>query len=542
MRKTIDFEITTYNYEIPNYDDWHFPYNYHYLYILENGTDVYIGETNDIITRTKQHHNKNDYCYQFNFLRIHIITSKDIEETPAKHYEKLLIKLMRIDNKFDVKNRDDGEKTFYRRKNEFELGFDKLWSKLVAIGLVNYKHFQTILNKTEYKYSPHISLTDGQIETLTNIVNAIQASASQRNRDASLRPILLEGNAGTGKTVIASSLFYHLKTNPAFTGKNIGLVYSNPATRNALKNTFKCVFGDFEKYIISPIDVTKEHYDIVICDEAHRLRRNNNLGMYITHFRNGNARLCFDENHDELDWLLTNSDCLVLLYDKHQITCPSDIPYDIFSKRLSINECGTRPVELQNQMRIRAGAEYVPYIHSVLHQDSIAPLQFDHYDFKLFHSFSNMINALNEKEQTIGLSRLCGGYAWKWTAKSTPNTPDISIDGINIWWNKQTSGWINNPKAKKEMGSIYSLPGLDLNYAAVVIGHDLYFDTDTNEIKVDKKQFFDNKVKRNSTDEEIKQYIINTYGVLLTRGIYGTYVYVCDDALRTYLERFIPQI
>ena len=38
----------------------------------------------------------------------------------------------------------------------------------------------------------------------------------------------------------------------------------------------------------------------------------------------------------------------------------------------------------------------------------------------------------------------------------------------------------------------------------------------------------------------IKEYIINTYAVLLTRGIYGTYVYVCDNALREYLQKFIP--
>lgn len=90
------------------------------------------------------------------------------------------------------------------------------------------------------------------------------------------------------------------------------------------------------------------------------------------------------------------------------------------------------------------------------------------------------------------------------------------------------------------MGSIYTLPGLDLNYAAVVIGPDLYYDISDNQIKVNKKHFFDNKVKRGSTDAELKEYIINTYAVLLTRGIYGTYVYVCDNALREYLQKFIP--
>ncbi|MEO7007301.1 MAG: DNA/RNA helicase domain-containing protein [Terrimesophilobacter sp.] len=32
----------------------------------------------------------------------------------------------------------------------------------------------------------------------------------------------------------------------------------------------------------------------------------------------------------------------------------------------------------------------------------------------------------------------------------------------------------------------------------------------------------------------------NIYRVLLTRGICGTYVYVCDPGLRDYLREFIP--
>ena len=38
------------------------------------------------------------------------------------------------------------------------------------------------------------------------------------------------------------------------------------------------------------------------------------------------------------------------------------------------------------------------------------------------------------------------------------------------------------------------------------------------------------------TDEDLLQYIRNIYGVLLTRGMLGTYVYVCDPALREYVE------
>ncbi|WP_341464331.1 DNA/RNA helicase domain-containing protein [Holdemania filiformis] len=37
----------------------------------------------------------------------------------------------------------------------------------------------------------------------------------------------------------------------------------------------------------------------------------------------------------------------------------------------------------------------------------------------------------------------------------------------------------------------------------------------------------------------MKKYILNIYKVLLTRAIRGTYVYVCDPALRNYFKTWI---
>lgn len=42
-------------------------------------------------------------------------------------------------------------------------------------------------------------------------------------------------------------------------------------------------------------------------------------------------------------------------------------------------------------------------------------------------------------------------------------------------------------------------------------------------------------------DDDLLAYVRNIYAVLLTRGIRGTFVYVCDDDLRTYLRPFFDQ-
>jgi diguanylate cyclase (GGDEF)-like protein len=49
-----------------------------------------------------------------------------------------------------------------------------------------------------------------------------------------------------------------------------------------------------------------------------------------------------------------------------------------------------------------------------------------------------------------------------------------------------------------------------------------------------------NPVLGKTYTDDLLRFITNIYAVLLTRGIRGTYVYVCDPALRAYLRGFIP--
>lgn len=533
------FEIVTYNFAEKNFNDWDTLFDYHCTYILENGKDAYIGESNDFVRRGKEH-SIDEEKKKYNFQRIHIITSKISEETPAKHYEDLLIKLMRADKKFNIINSHKSEIVHYPRKNLFEIYFDDLWFKLEQKGLVNTKNFRDIINSSLFKYSLCETLTEEQCKTLTSIIHTLDSGEINAHKDGfQNRPIIINGDAGTGKTVVAVSLFYYLRHNESYKNKKIALVYANPSTRAEIKNMFKYTDGLSEHDVIAPIAVTKQYYDIIICDEAQRLRCNFNLGMYSSHFRKGNERLGFDNNHDELDWILKNSKYQILFYDEKQVTTPCDIPVSSYEDRLSDRKRGIRPITLNEQMRIQAGDRYVPYIFDVLYQRTETPQNFENYDFKLFNSFKDMANLLEQKESAYGLSRFCTGYDWEWKAKEDSTLIDIQLDGINLQWNKQTEGWLRNPDATKQMGSIYTLPGIDLNYAAVIIGPCLYFDKSDNKIKINKKNFFDNKVKRGVNDEDLYKYILNTYAVFLTRGIKGTYVYVCDKNLREYLSKFI---
>ena len=82
------------------------------------------------------------------------------------------------------------------------------------------------------------------------------------------------------------------------------------------------------------------------------------------------------------------------------------------------------------------------------------------------------------------------------------------------------------------------MQGYDFNYAGVIIGPDLRFDPVAGKLVIDRGSYFDTKGKENNpvlgktyTDDDLLRFITNIYAVLLTRGIRGTYVYVCDPVL-----------
>ena len=125
--------------------------------------------------------------------------------------------------------------------------------------------------------------------------------------------------------------------------------------------------------------------------------------------------------------------------------------------------------------------------------------------------------------------------------KNDNSLRDIRIQNIERMWNHCTEGWVHTKEAIDEVGCIHSIQGYDLNYAFVILGNDIGYDKAKGEIKVNAKNYYDQNGKKSANYEELLSYIKNIYYVLLTRGIKGTYIYVCDEALREYLSKYITK-
>ena len=193
-------------------------------------------------------------------------------------------------------------------------------------------------------------------------------------------------------------------------------------------------------------------------------------------------------------------------------------------------------------MRVAGGEEYINYINDILHDTCTSGQTFANYDFKIFTKFEDFNRQLYIKEKEFELCRMLAGYAWEWKSKNDKTAYDIEIEGISKRWNHCLNNWINSEGALDEVGCIHTSAGYDLNYGFIILGKDIRYDENAKKIYVDKSSYFDKRGKQSATDEELDKYIRNIYYVLMTRGIKGTYLYVCDDALREhflkYVERF----
>ena len=140
------------------------------------------------------------------------------------------------------------------------------------------------------------------------------------------------------------------------------------------------------------------------------------------------------------------------------------------------------------------------------------------------------------------LTRMIAGYSWKWKSKSDPSEYDIVIDNIKKRWNSTNVEWPHSENAINEVGSIHTIQGYDLSYGFVIFGREIDYDFESREIVVDRDLYFDTYGKRGTNDSELRKYIENIYYVLMTRGIEGTYVYVCNPNLRKYFSNYLETL
>ncbi|MDO9182078.1 MAG: DUF2075 domain-containing protein, partial [Bacteriovorax sp.] len=340
--------------------------------------------------------------------------------------------------------------------------------------------------------------------------------------------------------VYTSELMQILKLKEKFPNPRIALVIPMTSLRKTLQKVFRNVKGLNASMVIGPSEVSKNQYDLLIVDEAHRLRKRKNITNFKS-FDDANALLGFDkETGTEIDWILKQSKNQIFFYDAHQSIKPSDIDQSRFESVKLGNDAYS--LKLVSQLRVKGGLDYISYIDNLLHcrlDENDEKFESESYEFKLYDSLKELYSDLKIKEDKVGLCRLLSGYSWEWKSLKG-NVPDITIEGLDLKWNATNQDWINSENAFNEVGCIHTTQGYDLNYTGIIFGDEITYNPETKSIEIIAKNYFDKKGKNGIQDPALlKEYILNIYKTMMLRGIKGTYVYICNDALRKYFKSFI---
>ena len=544
--------------------------NWPVVYVLDGASrskKLYVGETISAHKRMRQH--LAGPKRQQDLTDIRVVVDERYNKSVCLDLESHLIRWFHGDGRYDILNGNDGltDARYYDRELYRE-SFHDVFEALRAEGLFS-RSIPQIENSDLFKLSPFKALTPDQAIAVEDIVSGILEDLRDPTRASTL---VVEGAPGTGKTIIAIFLmklladirdfrsqddvepdsmfaeFFTPESAALLQDLRMALVIPQQSLRLSVKKVFKKTPKLDPSMVLTPFQVgeSRDVFDVVLVDETHRLnqRANQASGVQNKKFGQINEQLFGADapHHTQLDWIKARSRHQLLLVDGAQSVRPHDLSPSTLNAELTNAKNAHRHYPLTTQMRVRAGADYVEYIRMLLRGASVPRPDLGDYDLRFFDDLGEMRQAIRERDREVGLSRLVAGYAWDWVSKKDPSVFDVELDGERMRWNSTDKDWINSPRSLDEVGSIHTVQGYDLNYAGVIIGPDLRLSS-SGEIVADRDAYRDKKGKEDTghlkgafTDAELLVFIRNIYGVLLTRGMLGTYVYVCDDGLRERLR------
>ncbi|KAJ6531593.1 hypothetical protein DFH09DRAFT_137285 [Mycena vulgaris] len=554
------------------------------VYLLDDGRDtarrpnklidVYVGESLNAVGRMRQHL---DTPAKQHLKSIRVILDGTFNKSVCLDLESYLIRMLAGDGAYRVLNRNDGiiESNYYQR-DIYRERFRDIWDQLARDGVFT-RSIPEIENSDLFKLSPFKALTEDQANSVEEIVKGLTTNVARGVGSTTV----IQGDPGTGKTVVAiymMKLLIDIRTSTSledldrdsrfaefFTednrtllqGLRIGLVVPQQSLRDSIKKVFRKTPGLDPSMVMTPFDAGQAdgQFDLLVVDETHRLnqRANQPSGVLNAKFA-AITRALFgadDTSKTQLDWIRAKSRHQIFLLDAAQSVRPADLPAELLSTLVAESRAAERYFQLQTQMRIQAGSDFVSYIRAILdprpRAEPPARPNFGVYDFRAFDDVAAMRAAIFRRNAEAGLARMVAGYAWAWKSKRDAAAFDIEIETTRLRWNTTATDWIASANSLEEVGSIHTVQGYDLNYVGVIVGPDLRYNREQRRLWVSRGSYFDKKGKENNPvlgriydDEDLLRFVTQIYAVLMTRGIRGTYVYACDPGLREYLRDFIP--
>lgn len=383
------------------------------------------------------------------------------------------------------------------------------------------------------------TLDSNQIEAVATIVSQTLNAIENVKR----KTIIIKGGPGCGKSVVALNALGQLLNRK--NGKPINACYTTPnftpgeAFSEDLidKNYKRVAIKNLIKKVASFSRADEMDFDCVIVDEGHR--------AFTWRFGQGVRK-----EVDMIDRIFYASRVNVFFIDEDQTIAKDDAltieGIKKYAKKYNSEVIENKDLVLTSQFRCLGGDDYIEFINSLLGytHNRIKFKKTNRYDFRIFDKASDMWNEIHLKQEKYKRSRLLAGYTHEWVSQNDDKKDDFILDNgtFKMKWNLNGCpvAYINDPDQWNRIGCIHTIQGVDMEYAGVIIGKDIRYEN--GNIIFDKTQNAKSDARsgiRTASDNEAQKRIRNTYKVLLTRAIYGTYIYCEDKALNEYIKSLI---
>ena len=522
--------------------------------IKQDAYDVYVGETNNIEQRTQQHlsddpYRRTDWKYlaDSQTSKLLVIGHEHFNKSLTLDIENTMMLYMSgVPSVKRLNNRRENQQSKYYTANEKDVIFSKIWRQLNRFDQNLFPVESVIRDSALFKASPFHTLTSEQENARDLILRRIE-TVLRENKGHQL--ILVEGEAGSGKTVLLSTLFYQLwqlgqdKNYSEFSSSQNYLLVNHDEQVKVYENISQKLGMDVT-HVSKPTRFINQHdpeepVDIVLVDEAHLLWTQGKQSY---------------RGKNQLDDIMSRAKLTVAVFDPKQILKTEEYLTGNEIQALE-NKVGHRGnlIKFKKQMRMNASEATVTWLQELIERRVVAKIPADkNYDLRIFDDPAKMYAAIKQQatDERAGLSRMLATFDWPF--KSGSKSIDyVTVNDFSLPWNLQLPlapeqrgqgrklAWAEQHQTIGEVGSTYTIQGFDLNYSGVIIGPSVKYR--------DGKIVYDPELSSNkrATDRRTlasgkKQYVYedllpNELNVLLTRGVNGLYIYAVDEELRAAL-------
>ncbi|MEV8531975.1 DUF2075 domain-containing protein [Streptomyces sp. NPDC051211] len=373
----------------------------------------------------------------------------------------------------------------------------------------------------------------------------VMAAVRKARRSNRKQVVVVTGGPGSGKSVIALSVLGDLYRRgvPALhaTGSQ-----SFTKTMRKVAGARKPEVQRLFRYFNSFMEAEPNDIDVLVCDEAHRLRKTS---------ANRYTKAALRSGRPQVAELIDAARVPVFLLDQHQVVRPGEMgTVEQIRQAAAEQEVDCTLVELDSQFRCGGSDAYLRWVTSLLRLEGDGPVVWEP-DGKVQLLTVDSPRALEEflsDKRAHGYgARLSAGYCWKWTTKITPGMTALPSDVVigdwskpwNLYGDRSLLGappaplWATDPAGFDQVGCVYTAQGFEYDWSGVIMGPDLVWRTD--RWVVDRSASKDPSFTKATPDDDVDRLVRNTYKVLLTRGMIGTVVYSTDPETREKLRSLI---